>query len=63
MRRADATNPRRQAEHRKRLVESGGRRVSVDMPARINRLLATEMARTGESAQAVILRLLCDSLG
>lgn len=57
---APSINARRQATFRKRLIAQGGRVLTVAMPGEINELLAAEMKRTGESAQAVVLRLLRD---
>ncbi len=58
----DKTNAQRQAEARKRLIDEGGRRLSLAIPGDINSLLAAEAKRTGESAQAVALRLLQNNL-
>lgn len=54
----DPTNTQRQAAARKRLIEEGGRRIMVLVPPTLNARLADELARTGESANATILRIL-----
>lgn len=52
------TPAQRQRKHYKRLVQDGGRRLTVQLPPELNRALNTEMKRTGESAQAVIIRMM-----
>lgn len=58
----DPTLAQRQAAARQRLAERGGRQITVALPPDINARLDTEMQRTGESARAVILRLLQNNL-
>lgn len=58
----DKTLAQRQAAARKRLIEEGGRRVTLAVPGDLNIRLQAEMERTGESASAVILRLMRDNL-
>jgi len=58
----DATLAKRQAAATARLIDEGGRRVTLRLPPEINQLLTAEMERTGESANAVILRLLQNNL-
>lgn len=60
--RKDSTVAQRQAAARKRLVEGGGRQLGLAIPPAINARLSAEMARTGESARAIILRLLDNNL-
>lgn len=54
----DYTKAQRQAAHSARLLAEGGRRLTVRVPAEINAKLEAEMQRTGESANAIVLRLL-----
>lgn len=58
----DKTNAQRQAAARQRLIAEGGRRVTLAVPGDLNSRLQAEMERTGESASAVILRLMRDNL-
>lgn len=54
----DPTNAQRQAAAIARLVENGGRRITLRVPPELNARLTTECERTGESANATILRIL-----
>ena len=54
----DLTNARRQAAAIARLLENGGRRVTVRVPPTLNVKLTAECERKGESANATILRIL-----
>lgn len=58
----DPTNTQRQAAATARLIDSGGRRITLRVPAEINARLIDACERTGESANAAILRLLDDHL-
>lgn len=58
----DKTNAQRQANARQRLIAEGGRQLGLSIPPDINARLDAEMARTGESARAIILRLLQNNL-
>ena len=58
----DPTNAQRQAAARKRLIDEGGRQLGLSIPPDINARLNAEMERTGESARAIILRLLQNNL-
>lgn len=58
----DSTLAQRQAASRKRLVEEGGRQLTIAIPPDVNARLLAETERTGESARAVILRVLQNSL-
>ena len=58
----DSTLAQRQAASRKRLIEEGGRQLTIALPPDINARLLAETERTGESARAVILRVLQNSL-
>ncbi|MCK9510735.1 MAG: hypothetical protein M0R28_05865 [Pigmentiphaga sp.] len=58
MSKPDPTNTRRQASARQRLIADGGRQLGLAIPPEINARLNAEMERTGESARAIILRLL-----
>lgn len=58
----DKTNAQRQASARQRLIAEGGRQLGLSIPPDINARLDAEMARTGESARAIILRLLQNNL-
>ena len=58
----DKTNAQRQANARKRLIAEGGRQIGLSIPPAINAQLIAEMQRTGESARAIILRLLQNNL-
>lgn len=58
----DSTLAQRQAAARQRLIDEGGRRVTLAVPGDLNARLQAEMDRTGESANSVILRLMRDSL-
>lgn len=60
--RKDPTLAKRQADATAKLIEEGGRRITLRVPANINELLNAECKRTGESANAAILRLLQNSL-
>lgn len=62
MKKQDPTLARRQAAARKRLIEEGGRRVTLAVPGDLNARLQAEIERSGESANAVILRLMRDNL-
>lgn len=62
MAKRDKTLAKRQAAARQRLIAEGGRRVTLAVPGDLNALLQAEMERTGESASAVILRLMRDNL-
>lgn len=62
MTKRDNTLAKRQAAARKRLIAEGGRRITLAVPGEINARLRAEMERAGESASAVILRLVRDSL-
>ena len=62
MTKRDSTLAQRQAAARQRLIDEGGRRVTLAVPGDINSRLQAEMDRTGESASAVILRLMRDNL-
>ena len=62
MAKRDNTLAQRQAAARQRLLAEGGRRVTLAVPGDLNALLQAEMERTGESASAVILRLMRDNL-
>ena len=54
----DKTVARRQAAHTSKLLAEGGRRITVRLPPDINTALDAELAETGDSANALILRLL-----
>lgn len=54
----DPTNARRQAAAVARLMEEGGRRVTVRVPPTLNARLSAECESKGESANAAILRIL-----
>lgn len=58
----DKTNARRQANARQRLIAEGGRQLGLSIPPDLNVRLSAEMERTGESARAIILRLLQNNL-
>lgn len=58
----DKTNAQRQANARQRLIAEGGRQLGLSIPPDINARLSAEMERTGESARAIILRLMRDNL-
>lgn len=58
----DKTNTQRQAAYTARLQSTGGRRVTVTIPADINARLLAEQEKTGSSANAIILRLLENNL-
>ena len=58
----DPTRAQRQAAATARLIDEGGRRVTVRIPPEVNARLDAEMARTGESANALIIRLLQNNL-
>lgn len=58
----DKTNAQRQANARQRLIAEGGRQLGLSIPPDINAQLSAEMERTGESARAIILRLLQNNL-
>lgn len=58
----DKTNAQRQASARQRLIADGGRQLGLAIPPDINARLSAEMERTGESARAIILRLLQNNL-
>lgn len=58
----DPTNAQRQAAATARLLDEGGRRITLRVPPEINALLIAECERTGESANAAILRLLQNGL-
>lgn len=58
----DKTNAQRQANARQRLIAEGGRQLGLTIPPDINARLDVEMRRTGESARAIILRLLQNNL-
>lgn len=58
----DTTNAQRQAAARKRLIEEGGRRLSLAIPGPLNARLSAESKRTGESPSAVVMRLLQNNL-
>lgn len=58
----DYTIAQRQAAARERLLAEGGRRITLAVPGDLNARLQAEMERTGESASAVILRLMRDNL-
>lgn len=62
MAKRDNTLAQRQAAARQRLLAEGGRRVTLAVPGDLNSRLQAEMERTGESASAVILRLMRDNL-
>lgn len=62
MKAKDHTLAQRQAAARQRLIEEGGRRVTLAVPGEINSRLQAEMDRTGDSASAIILRLVRDNL-
>lgn len=54
----DKTLALRQAAHTAKLIAEGGRRLTVRIPPEINTKLEAEIERTGESANAIVLRLL-----
>lgn len=54
----DKTLAKRQAQYTERLRAEGGRRLTVRVPPETNIKLTAEMERTGESANAIVLRLL-----
>lgn len=58
----DATLARRQAAATARLIDEGGRRITLRVPPDLNTRLSAECERTGESANATILRLLQNNL-
>lgn len=58
----DKTNAQRQANARQRLIDEGGRQLGLSIPPDINARLNAEMEHTGESARAIILRLLHNNL-
>lgn len=58
----DKTNAQRQANARQRLIAEGGRQLGLSIPPDINARLNAEIERTGESARAIILRLLQNNL-
>lgn len=62
MTKQDTTLAQRQAAARQRLIEDGGRRVTLAVPGDLNARLQAEMGRSGDSASAVILRLMRDNL-
>lgn len=62
MTKRDKTLAKRQAAARQRLIAEGGRRVTLAVSGELNARLQAEMERTGESASAVILRLMRDNL-
>lgn len=62
MKSAERTGAERQAAYTSRLIEEGGRRLTVRIPPELNARLVAECERTGESANAAVLRLLSDSL-
>lgn len=62
MKPTDKTAAARQATHTYRLTKEGGRRLTVRIPPELNARLAAECDRTGESANAAVLRLLGDNL-
>lgn len=54
----DKTAAQRQAAHTQRLIDQGGRRITVRIPPELNAALSAELDRTGDSANSLILRLL-----
>ncbi len=54
----DRTIAKRQAAHTQRLINEGGRRITVRIPPDLNAALSAELERSGQSANALVLTLL-----